>query len=246
MGSLHLLQVTDTHLFVDQRASKNGISPASSFNTILDKALARRTPDILVATGDIAQEPVRETYERFLGAVRARYSGNLLVIPGNHDSGELMREIFPVGSCTMGSWTIVCLDTHIDGEVAGHVTQQNLDQLEADLIATERHVVVIGHHPIVDVGAKWLDAHRVDNGGQVISILKQHAGGSKTYLCGHIHQEFDGTFEGVRCLATPSTCWQFARDVEQFAFDSAPPGWRWLTLFDDGTIQTEVVRLGTA
>lgn len=245
MGSLHLLQVTDTHLFVDRSATKNGVQPAKTLNAVLDKALAYRTPYILAATGDIANEPVRETYEYFLEVVRARYSGNLLVIPGNHDSGGLMREIFPDCSNSLGSWTVTCLDTHVDGKVAGHVTKQNLDQLEAELRVTSGHVLVLGHHPIVDVGARWLDAHRVDNGMQVVSLLQQHRG-SASYLCGHIHQEFDVAFDGMRCLATPSTCWQFARDVDEFAMDDLPPGWRWLELFDDGSIHTEVFRLNTA
>ena len=245
MESLHLLHVTDTHLFEDKHTSKNGVVPAETLAMVLDEALLSRTPDALLVTGDVAQDPVRSTYEFFLETVSQRFSGQLIAIPGNHDDGALMQQMFPSSCQLTGSWSIVSLDTHLDGIVSGHVSTENLDRLAAELNNVEGNLLLTGHHPIIDIGAKWLDAHRVDNGQLVVSMLEQ-CSQSKAYLCGHIHQEFDCTRNGIRYLATPSTVWQFARGVDSFALDDLQPGWRWLTLGDDGTIVTEVFRLGKA
>jgi Icc protein len=58
---------------------------------------------------------------------------------------------------------------------------------------------------------------------------------------GHVHQALEGERAGVRLLATPSTCAQFAPGLDDFAIDSRPPAYRMLELLPDGSIVTEVV-----
>ena len=242
MTGLHVLQVTDTHLLFDTSIRKNGIIPANTLAAVLDAALVQNTPDLLLATGDLAQDPVEQTYRMFESIVRERYAGPMIAIPGNHDSGELMEELFPNRHEMGESWTVAGIDTHIDGEVAGHVGEESLNGLKSWIEGSEGHFLLIGHHPIADIGSAWLDAHRVDNGEQVVELLEENAA-ARAYLCGHIHQECDYVCNGVRYLATPSTCWQFAPDTSEFGFDDKPPGWRWLLLQDDGSIETVVFRL---
>lgn len=62
-------------------------------------------------------------------------------------------------------------------------------------------------------------------------------------VCGHIHQELDRVVNGIRLLATPSTCVQFLPDSDDFALDSQAPGWRTLDLLPNGDIETQVYRL---
>ncbi len=242
MSSLLLLQITDTHLFADASVVKNGIYPTSSLKSVLDIALNGRTPDLVLATGDLAQEPIPKTYSLFAELVRERYGGPILAVPGNHDIGEAMRKVFPRKCLAMDSWSIVALDTHVDHEVAGNVSSEDLDALSEQLQEDHDHLLVVGHHPLTDIGCAWLDAHRVVNGEAVVGLLES-CPASRAYLCGHIHQEYDRIHNGIRYLATPSTCWQFAPDSDSFGFDDSPPGWRWLELHDDGTIHTEVCRL---
>ncbi|MCU7797626.1 MAG: 3',5'-cyclic-AMP phosphodiesterase, partial [Candidatus Thiodiazotropha sp. (ex Myrtea spinifera)] len=60
----------------------------------------------------------------------------------------------------------------------------------------------------------------------------------KAVLCGHIHQEFQGEHNGVKLLGTPSTCVQFIAGQDDFGIDACPPGYRWLTLQQNGDIET--------
>jgi Icc protein len=41
-------------------------------------------------------------------------------------------------------------------------------------------------------------------------------------------------------MGTPSTCVQFKPLVDDFELDTRPPGFRFLTLYDDGQIDTQV------
>jgi len=44
-------------------------------------------------------------------------------------------------------------------------------------------------------------------------------------------------------LASPSTSVQFLPDSDEFSVDTRPPGYRWLNLHPDGTIETGVERV---
>ena len=68
--------------------------------------------------------------------------------------------------------------------------------------------------------------------------------GSKTrcVVYGHIHQDLDYQYRGIRCLCTPSTCIQFKPHVKNFELDRVNPGFRSIHLHEDGKIDTRVHR----
>lgn len=44
-------------------------------------------------------------------------------------------------------------------------------------------------------------------------------------------------------MGTPSTCIQFIQNQDSFGISPSPPGFRWLELMPDGTINTAVERV---
>jgi Icc protein len=246
MGSpvtLTVLQVTDTHLFPAADVTMHGVCTQESLEAVLDQALDEAIPDVLLASGDLAQVGEASIYHRFLSTIRARFEGPLLCVPGNHDLSEPFDRIFPTGLLNAKGWDIVGIDTHLDDRVGGFVSEAELQRLNDLLNASTNEVLVVGHHGLVDVGASWLDKHKVCNSDKLLGVLCSHDC-VRGYLFGHVHQEFHSTKDGVRLFATPSTCFQFAPGTEKFEIDGAQPGYRWLMLNDDGTIDTHVARLG--
>ncbi len=59
-------------------------------------------------------------------------------------------------------------------------------------------------------------------------------------LFGHVHQAYDALHEGLRMIATPSTCSEFKPRSDDFATDDRPPGWRTLALHADGTLESRL------
>ena len=234
---LHILQVTDCHLSEDPSATLLGVRCHDSLCAVLEAACAERTPDAVLATGDIAQAPVPATYRLFLSTLRRFFDGPLLCVPGNHDLGAPFAAELPTADLELGAWRLLGVDTHEDDRVGGTVAERELRRLR-----NSRHdgpTLVAGHHCPVNIGVGWLDEHRIDNGDDLLAAL----GGAKAYAFGHIHQPFerqDG--ESPALLGTPSTCFQFAADTPTFAIDYAQPGCRWLHLADDGGVASEVRR----
>jgi Icc protein len=48
-------------------------------------------------------------------------------------------------------------------------------------------------------------------------------------------------YEGIRILATPSTCRQFKPGSEKFEVDDKPPAYRHIELGADGEVDTRLV-----
>lgn len=237
-----ILQITDTHLFSSGIGRLAGVDTRASLAAVLDMALAERLPDLLLVTGDIAQEPHTEAYAALVEEVRARYSGKLICLPGNHDEPELAPELFELRESLHNDWQILTLDSHVPGQEGGEVSAVELDRLAAALAATDaRHILVALHHPPLEL-ASPLDHGRVANGTQLLEQLAAD-GRVRGILFGHVHQSVRLEIGDLMLYGSPSTSVQFKPLVRQFALDTRPPGCRWITLRSDGTIATDVSRL---
>lgn len=237
-----ILHITDCHVFADTKTVKNGVNPFASLDAVLTESLAARSPDVLIASGDIAHDPTQATYRLFYDLVRSHYGGHFLVTPGNHDIVRAMEGIFDLGPIDVPNWTIVPLDTHREDQVSGEVSDENLMQLQRRLERANEYVIVVGHHPLHNVEVAWLDEHRVSNADEVLSILELTSK-VKAYVCGHVHLDSSKYHGHIKLWTTPSTCWQFASDVDAFELSPLGPGWRWLELNADGSIDSRVERL---
>ena len=246
MPAFQLLQVTDPHLFGDPTRELYGLNTARSLRLVLEAALgAGRRPDAIVVTGDIGDDCSTAAYANFRRAL-AGCGAPVFCLPGNHDDPARMATLLDdrgfqyCGRARLGAWGVVLLDTHVDGEASGRVAPQELARLDADLRAfADVPVLVCLHHLPVPVGSAWLDAVGLQNGPELLAVVDRHPQ-VRVVLAGHVHQAFDSRRAAVRLLATPSTCAQFAPRTPGCVMDRRPPGYRWLRLFEDGTLDTWV------
>ncbi len=101
--------------------------------------------------------------------------------------------------------------------------------------------MLLHHHPLL-VGSAWLDQHALKDADAFWQVVGRFEN-VKGVLCGHVHQDMNVLYNGIRVMATPSTCVQFKPDSDDFALDTESPGWRELELHSNGDITTEVNRL---
>lgn len=254
MGSkdktLRVLQFTDTHFFKDASGKLLGVDTASTFQEVYK--LARKnfgTPDLYLFTGDISQDETQESYKRMAEAM-SEAGAPCYFLPGNHDRRlEMSNGLLGPGSpfktnrqIFAGQWQIILLDSLIEGEVGGRLEKKELEFLDSCLAKhPELHSMVCLHHHPLDMGARWLDQIGVENGAEFFELIDQYKN-VRGVLWGHVHQEFDGQRGAYKVMSTPSTCIQFKRLSDDFGIDALPPGYRWMELGADGTIQSKVVR----
>ena len=244
-NALWLLHITDNHLFADIASSGHGVNSHDSLRRVLETATRERQPDLVVNTGDIANDSTIEVYESFVEILNEYVDCSLIATPGNHDASAPFRQVLKSEPISMKGWRVVGVDTHVEGKVHGEVTPDELDKLACELTADRSPTLVFGHHPATEIDCRWIDPHRISNGRELISKLHEfpHV---RAFLSGHVHQQFDAQEAGLQLMTTPSTCWQFKPRSVQFEIDDAAPGWRWLALQPDGTINSVVERLDAA
>jgi 3',5'-cyclic-AMP phosphodiesterase len=250
MSGLELLQFTDTHLFGDAAGTLRGIA---TFET-LQQLLRQAAPDIaradgLLVTGDVVQDDARG-YELF----RRAFSGlgkPVYCLPGNHDDPSAMQRALSSapfqygGIVDRGGWRLILLDSCVPGSAGGRLSATELQRLEDALGgAAGRLVLVCIHHQVLPMRSRWLDEVGLENAEEFWRVLRRHHGPVRGVVWGHVHQAADLQHEGIRLLATPSTCAQFLPCADDFALDVLPPAYRRLQLLPDGHIESEVVWLG--
>lgn len=246
VSTLRLTQFTDLHLHGETGGQLRGVPTLASLSTVLEHA--RRVqwpPDALLVTGDMVQDDPAgyAHFRRMFGSLRLP----VLCLPGNHDlpgamRRELSRSPFVTGGhVDLGPWRIVLLDSVVPGRAGGALSEASLSALEEALgNAGKRHALVCLHHHPVPMMSRWLDQVGLANARDFFSVIDRHIN-VRGIVWGHVHQNFDALRNGVRLLATPSTCAQFLPEADQFAVDRRPPAYRTLDLNPDGSIVTEVL-----
>ncbi|AWC92804.1 TPA: 3',5'-cyclic-AMP phosphodiesterase [Morganella morganii subsp. morganii] len=253
-AAVRILQITDTHLFAGETDTLLGINTLSSYHAVLDAIVKQQLPaDLIVATGDLVQDQSTRAYQRFTDGI-ARLPAPCVWLPGNHDYQPSMAQelaaagISPSKQVLLGDqWQILLLDSQVQSVPHGELSDDQLIWLDNCLAQQpDRHTVVMLHHHPLASGCTWLDQHSLRNSHMLAEVLTRYQN-IEGILCGHIHQDLDVMWNGIRMLATPSTCVQFKPHCTNFTLDTAAPGWRYLELTtgDSPSLTTQLFRLDT-
>lgn len=249
---LNLLQITDTHLFADADKSLLGINTLASFRAVLRQVKADNLPlDLVVVTGDISQDDSAHSYLTFAREISA-LGVPCVWLPGNHDDIEVMNaalhypQLSSAKHIISQQWQIIMLNSQLGGFARGYLAKAELQQLE---LLLERHadkhtLICVHHHPIA-VGSTWLDQHILENGEELLAQLSRYPN-VKGVIWGHVHQDCESEHNGIKLLATPSTCVQFKPHSSEFAIDAQGPGYRYLQLHASGELSHQLKRIDAA
>ncbi|MBR0573010.1 MULTISPECIES: 3',5'-cyclic-AMP phosphodiesterase [Pasteurellaceae] len=250
--SIRILQITDTHLFSKRNEQLLGMNTTNSFQAVLDAILDNPFQfELVLATGDLVQDHNEQGYHCFAKMVEP-LEKPIFWLPGNHDQAQMEKplqqysQINPQKQILIGDkWQILMLDSQVFGVPYGKLSSHQLDWLHTKLEQNkERYTLIALHHNILPTYSAWLDQHSLRNVHDFAQIIKPYHN-IKAIIHGHIHQEMDQIWKGIRILSTPSTCIQFKPNSNNFTLDLIPQGWREIVLHPDGSINTEVKRLAT-
>ncbi len=246
-----MVQLTDTHLCQVRGGTLLGMDTDHSLQAVIDLVKKeRRDVDLLLGTGDLADGGAGPAYER-LQQYFDQLTGDNYWLPGNHDSRAKMEaaatsDMRLCREIRAGRWQILLLDSQVHGQVGGGLGAAELDAVGAARCSSRRSRACIPWCACTTsrsaIGCDWLDQQMVSDAAAFFDVLDRYPG-VRAVLWGHVHQEIDRQRNGVRLLASPSTCVQFAAGSAKFKADDQPPGYRWLDLHSDGRIETAVSRV---
>lgn len=244
-----ILQLTDLHLFGKAQTKMVGINPLQTLQSVLTKIstdTTRNSPSLVVLTGDVSQDFSPESYKIAADALKI-FSCPIVATMGNHDHTSSFTKIFgePTRSISIDTtnWHILVLNSHLSGHVYGQLAESELNFLQKNLDQNlDRPTVIFLHHHVLPSGSHWIDKINLINNEQFLEIIDRYKN-IKAVIYGHVHQETTVVRNNVTFLSTPSTSWQFAVKNYEFKLDTLMPGYRWIDLYSNGTIQTAIVRI---
>ena len=247
--ALNVLQITDTHIAADPQERLGGVNTRESFLAVKRHVLDSNTNyDAIWLTGDLTANSEQRAYEWLFDEL-GELDVPVYCLPGNHDVAQTMRSLaLPrqwqyCGDQRVSGWHIVLLDSTVVGEAYGTISEPEFERLETSLAARpQASAIVVLHHNPIPMRSRWLDTMTLANHTQFWSIIDRYSQ-VRGVVWGHVHQNYDSFRNGVRLLATPSTCVQFDARARNFAIAPLAPGYRRLSLMSDGKIDSEVFRV---
>jgi Icc protein len=248
-GTIRLLQLSDMHLFAEPDGRLLGQNTRKTFEAVVAQAQTHHwPPDAILFTGDLVHDEQLAGY-RWLKGRLAQLAVPCYCIPGNHDRVDLIagyldpHAIESLRVIQIGDWDIVLLDSSIPYEEGGYLFPHILTGLDQHLgQQPKRPTLICLHHQPIPMGSEWLDTMMVENRADLMTIVEHHLQ-VRAIAWGHVHQALTTQRGTIRMLSAPSTCIQFQPGSEEFALDTATPGYRWLELHFDGEIETGIERI---
>ena len=234
-------QLSDTHLLADPSAQLWGHNTTRNLVAVLE-ALPPRV-DVMVVTGDIAEDGAPDAYRR-AASLTERRAQQRYFLAGNHDDPDAMGAVLgapqPLEMVGIGEhWTMALVNSQWVGHEEGHVGDETLAQLRDELGRATTHVVVCLHHPPVSPCTNL--ACGMQDPGPLEDVISH--GPVRLVLSGHVHQQFDTTRHGVRFLGAPSTFRQLRHGGDPHYTDTLePPAAQLVELLDDGEAISHIVR----
>ena len=248
---MEIVQITDLHITRDIGNIKNNCKPYLTLSNTL-KHIKEHYPQVkdIVITGDLSNDYSQESYVVIKDLLKI-YAFDIFILPGNHDSLDCIQAIcdnqISTKSIDLRPFNILTynFDTHVPGKINGHLKRTQIDELKNKLNsnASIDKIIIFTHHPVAKINSKWIDKHICENSDELLELMLSHDNKEFKIFSGHVHQEFDYKKNNIEFFTTPSTCYQFKKQSEDFALeDNLSYGYRVIELHHNN-IKTKVIRI---
>lgn len=242
--TLRIVQISDCHVSADPDASYRGANPRESLTSVMRSVAAWR-PDLLLATGDLSEDGSPHSYDYLSRQLNAP-GAPVLTLPGNHDVPPRQRQVFPQCPAQepllhdIPAWRLILLNSAVEGEVSGRLTDTMLEGLSAALDGSGAWKLVLLHHQPVPVDSPWIDRYALEEPERLWSVLDGR-NDVRAVAWGHVHHAVRVARGAMALMAAPASSVNTLPAQRAFTPDPAGPACRWLKLSTDGALESGVL-----
>lgn len=259
---IRIAQISDLHIKPPGKLAYGRVDTAKALERCVAALNAfTPAPDFVVISGDLADAPSVEEYDHLkhlLAPLKLPFAG----IPGNHDSREMMRSVFPETACELpsgalnqkievGQLDLLLLDSSVPGKPHGKLDAPTLQWLDGVLASSsDRPAVLFLHHPPFVTGIWHMDRQNLHNATDLAAIIRRHPR-VRHIATGHVHRATLTMFAGRPCTICPVANHAVDLDLDQLrepSFRIEPPAFHLHTWFAGkgfGSLVTHHVPIGS-
>jgi len=248
--SFKIVILSDSHIFASREKDLFGVDTSHSLAMVTNEIRGSgQNFDLMVASGDLSEDGNASSYEYF-HELTGQLAHSSVWMKGNHDAfdsipADLMNTLVKP-DLDWGPWSIIFLDTSLAGRDEGELGEQEVSRLEAFLQEnSENYKVIFMHHQPIEVDSDFIDLLGLQNKQLFWEIISRYRH-IKAVVFGHVHQEYDEYYHGIRLLSTPATSVQFKPRSHDLEFDIPSHAYRTITLHRDGSLRTNIHRIASS
>jgi len=242
---LEVIHLSDTHVGPDRSLAIRGANACDRSEALVAAINALPfTPDLIVHTGDVVNDPDKEAYA-LAAEVLSQLKAPVYYATGNHDDVAMMR-----GALNFGPLELLVPESEerlcyriggaagsgveffvMDGKVPpaegphGHLSNSQIAAV-LDGISGTKPVAVFIHYPLTPIGSKWIDEHLlVTNGPEFQKALAGKAGKQlRGIFSGHPHRGHSIYRDGILQSGVSSPACEFTAGPDDDVCDFLPGG----------------------
>ncbi|QWF83124.1 metallophosphoesterase [Amycolatopsis sp. CA-230715] len=201
---IFIAHISDLHLDGGERSAARAEKVLAAIDAF------RTPPDVVLATGDLADHGEVAEYDQFAKLFEGR--GPVLHCPGNHDERRAYRQVLlgeepsagPINRVHRipGATFLLC-DSSIPGRGAGFLDDETISWLDTALgeVPGGEPAFVCFHHPPVTMHNPVVDVLRQTGEERLEAVLAGHS--VAALFCGHTHTAAATTFAGIPLHIAP-------------------------------------------
>jgi len=188
-------------------------------------------PDLVVVKGDLTENGSREQLDAFERAYVDAFEERLLYVRGNHESyNGVTYAAVPFQKRVLPGVIVALLDTSVNGQAGGALTDVQLDWLDSLGADADRPVLVMGHHqcwsPTSRSRPESYFGIQPDSSERLIEVFARRSA-LRGYWAGHTHRNRVRRFP-----ATGSVPF-----VEVSCVKDYPGAWAEYRVYEGGVVQ---------
>ena len=255
MKTLRVAQITDIHLQAEIGSKLFGVDTAATLGEVI-VAIRKLSPvpDLVIVTGDLADDGSKATYRR-LREILAAINLPVYVLAGNHDDIDKMHESLVGGNVYFESmlrldeWAFMFVNSRVEGESFGWIDPHEQLQLVNNLNSVDDLPVLLSlhHSPMAICSSAGCQLKNAPDFTRLVDSFP----GVKGVIGGHTHTAAEKKNSGHIQFTSPSSFAQILHDQPQdinegegfwgtHRLKPASHGFRVLDLHPGGQISSEL------
>ena len=224
---MKIIHLSDSHIGKENQSM--GVNTENHLNEVIQSINQTKT-DFVVHSGDISNDGTVESYRKIQQCF-LNLQSKLSCIPGNHDNLKIMSSFLDSEiNIDTQYWKLLSINTVLEGKTEGYVTDKAYNKFELEIESTDKHTLVVMHHPPISMESSWDDSISLTNSKRFLDIIKRSEN-IKCVIWGHAHESKTFNYGEKLFVSCPSTAKQF-NDETRF-------GYNILNLKDNGYVELE-------
>ncbi|WP_128428709.1 metallophosphoesterase family protein [Streptomyces cyaneus] len=225
---MRILHLSDTHLDRFDGPNKHGVNATQSLRRMLADLAAVRDIDVVVVSGDVADDGSPEAYgaaREIVGEFASARNVPVLYSTGNHDERGAFTKILGSGHLdpsgndradsviatgrgeraavsVIDGYRFITLDSLVPEKGYGWISEEQLTWLRGVLEEPAPHgTVLVFHHPPITLDVEVQRSLGLRNPADLADAIR--GSDVQLILCGHFHLQIFGYLESSAVWVTP-------------------------------------------